>query len=148
MESKIYAVIDTNVIVSALISKSLDSNPVKVVQAITQDRIIPIYNDEILQEYKEVLSRPKFHLDETLIMMFLRAIVMDGLWLDRTKAGEEYFPDPKDVVFYEIAMSKEGSYLVTGNIKHFPAKPFVVTPAEMIGILEQKFPSYSTSQGE
>jgi uncharacterized protein len=81
-------------------------------------------------------------------MMFLRAIVMDGLWLDRTKAGEEYFPDPKDVVFYEIAMSKEGSYLVTGNIKHFPAKPFVVTPAEMIGILEQKFPSYSTSQGE
>ena len=52
MESKIYAVIDTNVIVSALISKSLDSNPVKVVQAITQDRIIPIYNDEILQEYK------------------------------------------------------------------------------------------------
>lgn len=148
MESNIYAVIDTNVIVSALISKSLDSNPVKVVQAITQDRIIPIYNDEILQEYKEVLSRPKFHLDETLIMMFLRAIVMDGLWLDRTKAGEEYFPDPKDVVFYEIAMSKEGSYLVTGNIKHFPAKPFVVTPAEMIGILEQKFPSYSTSQGE
>ena len=148
MESNIYTVIDTNVIVSALISKSLDSNPVKVVQAITQDRIIPIYNDEILQEYKEVLSRPKFHLDETLIMMFLRAIVMDGLWLDRTKAGEEYFPDPKDVVFYEIAMSKEGSYLVTGNIKHFPAKPFVVTPAEMIGILEQKFPSYSTSQGE
>ncbi len=73
---------------------------------------------------------------------------MDGLCLDRTKAGEEYFPDPKDVVFYEITMSKEGSYLVTGNIKHFPAKPFVVTPAENIGILEQKFPSYSTFQGE
>lgn len=50
MESKIYAVIDTNVIVSALISKNLDSNPVKIVRAITKDRIVPLYNDEILQE--------------------------------------------------------------------------------------------------
>lgn len=29
-------------------------------------------------------------------------------------------------------MSKEDAYLVTGNIKHFPNKPFVVTPREMI----------------
>ncbi len=46
------------------------------------------------------------------------------------------FPDPKDVVFYEVALSKEDAYLVTGNIKHFPKKPFVVTPAEMLAILE------------
>jgi len=40
-------------------------------------------------------------------------------------------PDPKDKVFYEIVMEKrktEDAYLVTGNIKHFPAKPFIVTP--------------------
>ena len=45
-------------------------------------------------------------------------------------------PDPKDVVFYEVALAKESSFLVTGNIKHFPAKSFVVTPAEMIQIIE------------
>ena len=44
-------------------------------------------------------------------------------------------PDPKDIVFYEVALSKEGSYLVTGNIKHFPKRPFVVFPAEMLQII-------------
>ena len=55
--------------------------------------------------------------------------------MDRTKANEVIFPDQKDVVFYEVALSKEDAYLVTGNIKHFPKKPFVVTPAEMVEIL-------------
>lgn len=45
-------------------------------------------------------------------------------------------PDPKDIVFYEVALSKEDSYLVTGNIKHFPVKPFVVTPTEMVKMME------------
>ena len=47
----------------------------------------------------------------------------------------ELFPDPKDAVFYEVALSKEDSYLVTGNTKHFPTSPIVVTPAEMLEIL-------------
>ena len=44
--------------------------------------------------------------------------------------------DTKDLVFYEVALSSEDSYLVTGNIKHFPKEPFIVTPAEMIHIIE------------
>ena len=40
------------------------------------------------------------------------------------------------MVFYEVALSKEDAYLVTGNTRHFPKKPFVVTPAEMIAIIE------------
>lgn len=62
MEDKFYAVIDTNVIVSAVISKSLESNPAKIIRAIVQDRIVPLFNDEILDGFREVLSRPKFHL--------------------------------------------------------------------------------------
>lgn len=42
MEGKFYAVIDTNVIVSAVISKSLESNPAKIIRAIVQDRILPL----------------------------------------------------------------------------------------------------------
>lgn len=138
MADKIYAVIDTNVIVSALISKNLESNPTKMVRAIVQEQIVPLYNDEneILNEYREVLSRPKFHLTTQQIDRVLKAITTDGLSLDRTTTDNEDFPDPKDVVFYEVALSKDGSYLVTGNIKHFPIKPFVVTPAEMVKIIE------------
>lgn len=136
MKDKIFAVIDTNVIVSALLSSNLDSNPVKVFRAIVQERIVPLYNDEILEEYRCVLSRPKFHLDRSLIDTVIKAIVTDGLNIDRTPAANIDFPDPKDIVFYEVALSVEDSYLVTGNIRHIPVKPFIVTPAEMIRILE------------
>lgn len=136
MKDKIFAVIDTNVIVSALLSSNLESNPVKVFRAIVQERIVPLYNDEILEEYKSVLSRPKFHLNLSLIETVIKAIITDGLNIDRTPAADIEFPDPKDLVFYEVALSVEDSYLITGNIRHFPVKPFVVTPAEMVRILE------------
>ena len=85
MEGKFYAVIDTNVIVSAVISKSLESNPAKIIRAIVQDRIVPLFNDEILDEYREVLSRPKFHLTQAQIDTVLKAVVIDGLNLDRKR---------------------------------------------------------------
>jgi hypothetical protein len=36
-----------------------------------------------------------------------------------------------------VALSVEDSFLVTGNLKHFPKKPFVVTPAEMLQIIRE-----------
>ena len=57
--------------------------------------------------------------------------------LNRTKSDES-FPDPKDVVFYEVALSIDGAYLVTGNIKHFPKTPIVVTPSELLKIIESQ----------
>ena len=60
-----------------------------------------------------------------------------GTSAKRTPVRED-FPDPKDVVFYEITMSKEDAYLVTGNTKHFPKSPIVVTPAEMLDILNRE----------
>ena len=66
----------------------------------------------------------------------MRVFLDYGLNLNRTMVDDETFSDPKDIVFYEVKMSKEDAYLVTGNIKHFPRKPFVVTPREMVEILE------------
>lgn len=49
-------------------------------------------------------------------------------------------PDMKDLPFYEVVLEKrdDGAYLVTGNIKHFPKEPFVVTPRELLDILDKK----------
>lgn len=134
-KNKIYAVIDTNVIVSALLSKNSHSSTTMVYEAILDGLLIPVYNDEILKEYLDVLSRKKFPFAKEDIQYIELLLTHVGIKLDRTKANEEIFPDQKDVVFYEVALSKEDSYLVTGNIKHFPQKPFVVTPAEMVAIL-------------
>ena len=90
---------------------------------------------EIINEYREVLTRKKFPFDPELIETVIRTIIADGLCMERTKVTDEVFPDPKDIVFYEVAMSAEDSFLVTGNLKHFPKKPFVVSPAEMMEII-------------
>lgn len=61
-----------------------------------------------------------------------------GVFLAPEKV-EEDMPDPKDVVFYAVTMAARkdrDAYLVTGNIKHFPVKPYVVTPREVLTILE------------
>ena len=135
--NKIYAVIDTNVLVSALLPHQGVTNPSVVLGAIMNERIIPVFNSEILGEYLEVLTQEKFHFQRTSVETVVNHIKQIGLELDRTRSWEGVFPDPKDIVFYEVTLSKDDAYLVTGNIKHFPKKPFVVTPAEMVEILGQ-----------
>ena len=133
---KIYAVIDTNVLVSALLSRFKDTSTVQLLQLLILGDITPIYNDEILDEYHKVLTRPKFGFPEILIDETLEVIKRYGINSSR-KGSDEVLPDPKDIVFYEVTLSVKGSYLVTGNIKHFPKKPFVVTPAEMLQIIQE-----------
>lgn len=132
----IYAVIDTNVIVSAYITKNLNAATSKVWEAVLQGKIKPVYSDEIVEEYTEVLHRKKFGIPEHLIKWAIDRILMNGIRGERVPA-QEHFPDPKDVVFYEVALSKDDAYLVTGNKKHFPQTPIVVTPAEMLEILKK-----------
>ncbi len=136
MPGKLYAVIDTNVLVSALISKNQDAPPFVVLANVFRGSIIPVFNDEILAEYRDVLSRnQKFHINPELIEVSLRVFEEYGLALERTTVEGESFPDPKDIVFYEVKMSKDDAYLVTGNTRHFPKKPFVLTPKEMVELL-------------
>ena len=133
----IYAVIDTNVLVSALLSRYADAATVQVVAAISKSGICPLYNKEILDEYTEVLSRPKFGLPSRTVTSIITKIQDVGIAEERIQSTE-HFPDPKDVVFYEVALSKEEAYLVTGNTKHFPKTPIVVTPTEMLDILQRE----------
>lgn len=132
----IYAVIDTNVFVSALLSRFSDAATVQVVEAISENGICPLFNEEIFAEYEEVLGRDKFKFPPDLTKSILDKVKEIGVDTKRTPVAA-YFPDPKDAVFYEVAMSKEDSYLVTGNKKHFPSTPIVVTPTEMVEILKQ-----------
>ena len=136
-ENKIYAIIDTNVIVSAYYSNKI-SNPAIIIASLLEGKIIPLFNKEIIDEYKDVLSRSKFNFSPKIIADFLTAFLSHGLEMKGEKVHGFDFPDPKDVVFYEVKMSKDDAYLVTGNIKHFPKEPTVVTPAEMVRILKDQ----------
>lgn len=138
---KCYVVADTNIIVSAFISvmrksKVEDSVPLKVLSLLLdrKNKIIPVFNDDILNEYKEVMSRPEFRISKPIIGKFLNDIRSIGVSLDAAKIDEE-LPDSDDVVFYQVVMEgrkTENSFLVTGNKRHFPAKEFIVSPAEFL----------------
>ena len=132
----IYAVIDTNVFVAAFLSRHSDSATVQVVNTLLKKGICPLYNQEIIDEYQDVLHREKFHFPSEAIDSIINSIQEFGINSERISSSE-IFPDPKDVVFYEVALSKENAYLVTGNKKHFPQTPIVVTPAEMLEILKK-----------
>ena len=131
-EKQILAVIDTNVIVSALLNHDGESNPSIVLTSVISGSITPLYNENILSEYKDVLSRDKFPFRQEDVESTIDLFVKKGILIDSTVPIKENFPDLDDVVFYEVAMSMEGTYLVTGNIKHFPINSIVVTPAEMV----------------
>ncbi len=132
---KRYAVIDTNVLVSAMLKWT--SVPGSIIEFAFSGVIIPVLNERIVEEYREVLMRDKFHLTKEIVDDVIQALEEQGEYIDTDNMTYE-LPDPKDVVFYAIVMEKrkkDDAYLVTGNIKHFPQVPFVVTPKEMLDIL-------------
>jgi putative PIN family toxin of toxin-antitoxin system len=132
---KYYVVIDTNVLVSAMLK--WESVPGSIIELAIEGFVVPVLNDIILNEYREVLLHPKFHLTEDIVSDILTSIKENAVFVDEEHIDIE-LPDEKDRVFYEVVMEErkdEASYLVTGNIKHFPEKPFIVTPREMLDII-------------
>ena len=134
---KYYAVLDTNVLVSALLKNG--SVPWQVAVEALHGDIIPVLNDDILAEYEDVLNRPKFKFEKLADNVLLSELRKRAIFAE---AGliEDIVPDPKDVVFYAVLMEKrkeEEAYLVTGNLKHFPARTYVVTPREMLDIMQE-----------
>lgn len=130
----IYAVVDTNVLVSALWTKNDQAATFRVTKLMQEGKFKVLYNEEILEEYEEVLSRPKFKFPRLAIDTIIAYVKEHGIHSERIPYDKQ-MPDEDDRVFYEVALSKDDAYLVTGNLKHFPVTPIVITPAEMLEIL-------------
>lgn len=122
--------------VSALLSSKDDAATVQVLGKVISGEIIPVYSSVITKEYREVLSRKKFGFASETIEYLLSAVEKYGILVDPSPS-EIILPDMKDLPFYEVVLEKRNdeAYLVTGNVKHFPKKPFIVTPRELLDIL-------------
>lgn len=118
---KVCAVIDTNVIVSALITKNLQSPPCMVLREVLDGRITPLFHDDIIDEYAEVLNRPKFHLKAETIQTMINSIISHGIKVDPKPTGE-ILVDMDDLIFYEVAMEKRdnNAYVVTAGQRDYP----------------------------
>lgn len=112
----VYAVIDTNIFVSALITHNSNASTARVLENL-------------------LLHHAKFKLSEEQISTIIEHVKENGIDSSRFPYDGE-MPDEDDRVFYEVCLSKEDSFLVTGNLKHFPKEPQVITAAEMMEILD------------
>ena len=124
-----YVIMDTNVVVSAMISHMDRGNPARLLSDIVQQKVIPVYSAELMAEYEEVLRRPKFRFDPRDIAMVLGKIRSLGICAERLP-GLTFVPecgDADDQPFYDLALSAD-ALLVTGNTKHFPEDKRIFTP--------------------
>jgi putative PIN family toxin of toxin-antitoxin system len=121
-------VIDTNVVVSALLTPF--GKPSGVLELFFGGEIELYYCDEILAEYRDVLSRPSLKISPAKMDRFLLLLQRTGIMTEST-VSDVSFRDESDRVFYDTAREND-AVLVTGNTKHFPAEPYIMTPADFL----------------
>jgi len=126
-------VLDTNILVSGLISSA--GSPGRVVDLLLGGELYTFHDDRILAEYREVLSRDKFPFRPQTVTALIDAIMVAG---DSVSAPPLPWslPDETDRKFYEVAKAA-GARLVTGNLKHYPKDPLVLSPADFLKLIER-----------
>jgi len=122
----IKVVLDTNILVSALINEF--GKPRKIIDLFYDKTISVYYSYDIIEEYKEVLSRKEFDINTEKIGKIINAIRRIGIFIDPRKSIFE-MADESDRIFYDTAKSAK-SWLITGNIKHYPVAPFIITVSD------------------
>ncbi len=132
----IRAVLDTNVIVSALLQPL--GAPARVFLLAVSGSIQLCVSGNVYAEYEEVTRRPRFRLTETVIASTLGAIREKGYWVRPAETILAACPDPDDDIFLECAAAAQADYLVTGNLRHFPSPWLhtrIVTPRLFLDVL-------------
>ena len=95
------------------------------------------YDDRVINEYERVLRRAKFGFDLDAVAAVIAELKADGIAVacERLAAA---LPDPDDEKFLEVAIAGEASFLITGNLRHFPGDRRcgirVVSPREFVTI--------------
>jgi len=125
------AVLDTNVLVSGLLT--MTGNPAQIINLFKARRFALFYCAEILAEYRDVLYRDKLGLKRKDVNDLLELIREIGFPVV-PEISSVPLTDESDRTFYDVAKSS-GSYLVTGNIRHFPPEPFIIKPIGFLVLL-------------
>jgi putative PIN family toxin of toxin-antitoxin system len=132
-------VLDTNVVVSGLISPS--GPPGEILRLLETGLIVPCLSESILGEYREVLARPAFQFPGFRIAVLLQRLEAVGEFFIAEPIRAD-FPDPRDAPFLEVALAAQADFLVTGNLRHFPFRlrqgVAIVSPREFIDALRRR----------
>ncbi|HJP95587.1 MAG TPA: putative toxin-antitoxin system toxin component, PIN family [Pyrinomonadaceae bacterium] len=123
--------VDTNVVVSALIRDGL---PRRVIEEIVaHGDWFWIVTVDIENEYREVLARPKFKIPPSIQQGFNAFVEMVTIRVQPVSAPS--FPrDPKDELFIAAALACDADYLITGDKDLLDEQPLpstqILNPAQ------------------
>jgi putative PIN family toxin of toxin-antitoxin system len=112
-------VLDTNVLVSGLLSPN--GAPAEIVRMVAAGYLSLCFDARILAEYGEVLLRPRFGLAPAAVVDLLAQVRAAGQ-VAASAPWPSALPDPSDAMFLEAAVGGDAACLVTGNLRHFPAR--------------------------
>jgi len=135
----IRVVLDTNILISALLSPQGPPSQVFLTTILEPDTQLYMSGD-IYAEYEEVIHRPRFARNEGEIAATLRAIRDRSEWV-KPQQKLRICSDPDDDVFLECAQAASAHYLVTGNTRHFPTvwkTTQIVTARQFLDALSAK----------
>ena len=126
-------VLDTNVLVSGLLQPF--GPPGQIVRLVAAGDLVLCHDPRILAEYQDVLRREKFGLDPERVEILLEEVRTAGIPVAARPLAAR-LPDADDEPFLEVALAGGAQCLVTGNVKHYPAKARgnveVLTPRSFI----------------
>ena len=109
-------IIDTSVLVAGILSNNIDSSTARIVNAMLEGRIMHLLSPALLQEYREVLLRPKLcklhGLSKAEVDQILSEITANAIW--REPAESHSAPDPGDDHLWSLLQSTD-AILVTGD---------------------------------
>lgn len=107
-------VLDTNVIVSAVIS---DGKPRELLRRGIENQFIIVASDLILKEFATVLRRPKFKTSEDEISRIILALIQSSEVVNVKSDFKVVKQDPKDDIIIRTAYDGGADLIVTGD-KH------------------------------
>ena len=131
-------VFDTNIVVSAMLSPS--GTAADVLRLALHRHVQLCTSDVILEEYEEVLRRPKFRRPPAVVSALMKAVRAVAERVEPT-AGLAISKDDADNRFLECAEAAHADYIVTGNTQHFPAawgRTRVVTARQLFELVTSK----------
>ncbi|WKZ38367.1 MAG: putative toxin-antitoxin system toxin component, PIN family [Anaerolineales bacterium] len=130
----ITVVLDTNVLISSLLSRK--SSPAKILDLILENQILVAYDDRILGEYEEVLSRSELHIPPPRMLAVIDHIELNGKHIEPATLPTYGYTDPDDIMFAEVFITSSADALVTGNLRHYKPlleqEALVLTPAQFL----------------
>ena len=128
-------IIDTNVLVSALLSSRDDSATVIMLMLLLDGHSIPVITDRIFSEYGEVLRRKKFRFPEESVSVLLDEIRKKSKMINPTISDVD-LPDEKDRPSLDALLAEDDTVLITGNLKHFPRHERIMTARDFIALYD------------